>query len=468
MIRRLATYCLLFIAAALACAANSPKQEFRGAWIQTIYQGYDKRTTAQNKAYLTNLLDQLQEAGINAVIFQVRPRADAFYAESLEPWSASLTGTIGKAPSPFWDPLAFMIEESHRRGMELHAWLNPYCGPTVAEAANLPANHLLKKYPKRFIAYNKKYYFDPSQQVNRDFICAVVSDILARYDVDGIHFDDYFYPYPAGKLKFNDDAAYNAAKTKLSQGDWRRENVDKLIEQVSATISATKPWVRFGVSPFGIWRNAASDSRGSKTAGLQNYDDLYADVLLWAQKGWVDYLIPQLYWEMNHKVAAYSELAPWWIATTSGCHIYIGQDAEKTAKFDELDAKMELAENADGNCWWYAASLGCIADKLKAHHYAHKALVPEYIWKQADPANKPEELAYSNGSLTWQADSTARKWVVYRFDSDNNIDINNPSAICAVTYNASFRPTKSGIYIVTALDHTNGESAPSKHLKIKL
>lgn len=465
MLRRLLTYCLLAVAAAMSAA---PKSEFRGAWIQTIYQGYEKRSTADNKAYLTDLLDRLHDAGINAVIFQVRPRADAFYDSKIEPWSSFLTGKTGRAPSPAWDPLEFMVREAHERGMELHAWLNPYRAPTVAEAASLPSGHLLKTSPKRFVKYGKGYYFDPSQQVNRDHICRVVRDIVSRYDVDGIHFDDYFYPYPVAGAKFPDAKAYAAAKTRMSLADWRRHNVELLIEQVSRTIAGVKPWVRFGISPFGIWRNSTSDPRGSKTRGLQNYDDLYADVPAWAEKGLIDYQIPQIYWPLDHNLAPYRELAPWWVKNGRGRHVYIGQDVEKTADFGELEEKMAMAEAADGNCWWYAATLDKVTSQLKRKRYAAPALVPEYIWKHAEPASRPGHLKFRGGELTWHRSQDARKWVVYRFDSDKHIDIENPAAICAVTYKPAYRPTRGGVYVVTALDHANGESAPSSSLKIKL
>lgn len=459
---------LLLLLTACAAGAAAPKREFRGAWIQTIYQGYENRSTEQNKAYLRSLLDDLQSAGINAVIFQVRPRADAFYRSSIEPWSRFLTGTVGKAPSPAWDPLAFMVEEAHSRGMELHAWLNPYRAPTVAEASKLPSTHLLNKEPARFVRYGKDYYFDPSRQDNRDLICRIVADIVTRYDVDGIHFDDYFYPYPIRGSEFPDAKAYAAAKTSLSKADWRRRNVDLLIEQVSRTIEKAKPWVRFGISPFGIWRNSSTDPSGSKTSGLQNYDDLYADVPLWAEKGWIDYQIPQLYWELDHKTAPYRELAQWWAGNARGRHVYFGQDAEKIIKFNELDAKLELARPVDGNCWWYAASLSPLARSLAAKAYSSTALVPEYLWKNAQPAAKPASLAFANGKLGWTADENASKWVIYRFDSEKLIDIENPAAICAVTYQPTYRPVKSGIYVVTALDRTNCESAPSSSIRIKL
>ena len=286
-------------AAALSVAvAQAPKHEFRGAWLHTVFQGqYKNQNTEQNKAYLIGQLDSLRKVGVNAVIFQVRPQSDAFYASELEPWSRYLTDG-GNAPRPFWDPLQFMIEQCHERGMELHAWLNPY-RVTSNSKQTLPQNHIYHRHPERFIRYDGKLYFDPGQPENREFIGAVVDDIVARYDVDGIHFDDYFYPYPVKGKEFGDDASYRRYGNGMDRGDWRRHNVDLLIEDLHRRIAAAKPWVRFGISPFGIWRNQSSDSRGSRTSGLQNYDALYADVLLWEEEGWIDYLLPQLYWELD-------------------------------------------------------------------------------------------------------------------------------------------------------------------------
>lgn len=449
--------------------ASSPKRDFRGAWIQTIYQGYDKRSTDENRAYLTGLLDELQAAGINAVIFQVRPRADALYRSDIEPWSRFISGEVGKAPSPEWDPLEFMVEQAHARGMELHAWLNPYRAAKVDEYPTLPANDLLKTSPRRFLKYGDGYYFNPAQKANRDLICRVVKDIAERYDVDGIHFDDYFYPYPVPKEKFPDAKDYAAAKTSLSLADWRRRNVDLLIEQVHNTLDSVKPWLRFGISPFGIWRNASTDARrGSNTRGLSNFDDLYADVPLWAEKGWIDYQIPQLYWQLDHKAAPYRVLAPWWEKNTRGRHVYIGQDAENIMKFNELDTKMRLAANMHGNCWWYAASLPGLAPELRKRHYSTPALVPEYPWKNVAPASKPLHPRYHRGKLLWHGGKNASKWVVYRFNPGEEINIENPAAICGVTYKTSFTPTRSGVYVITALDRANGESVPSSSVTVNL
>ncbi|MDE6468689.1 MAG: family 10 glycosylhydrolase, partial [Muribaculaceae bacterium] len=304
---RILKYITLIIALVPAfSAAASPKREFRGAWLHTVFQAqYKRNTTEQNKRYLATQLDSLKAAGVNAVIFQVRPQADAFYDSKIEPWSIYLTDG-GKAPVPFWDPLEFMVEEAHRRGMELHAWLNPYrVTSNRKQKTLLPAGHIYRKHPERFVEYGGKLYFDPGLPENREFICKVVDDIVSRYDIDGIHFDDYFYPYPIKGVQFPDDKSFAKYGVGAQRADWRRRNVDLLIEEVNSRIKTLKPWVRFGVSPFGIYRNKKTDPRGSDTNGLENYDALYADVLLWQKNGWTDYLIPQLYWELEHKPASY-------------------------------------------------------------------------------------------------------------------------------------------------------------------
>lgn len=465
---------LLLVGAALPAHGreHAAKRDFRGAWIQTIYQGYDKRTSEQNQQYLNMLLDSLQRAGINAVIFQVRPRSDAFYADGLEPWSKYLTGREGRAPQPAWDPLEFMVREAHARGMELHAWLNPYRAAAADYIRHLPPSSLLKSEPERFVKYGNSYYLNPALDKNRRLVADIVADIVTRYQVDGIHFDDYFYPYPVKGAAFPDADDYAASGTDMTRADWRRHNVDRLIELVHNTIDSVAPGVRFGVSPFGIWRNAATDPKGSATRGLQNYDDLYADPLLWARKGWVDYVAPQLYWEINHRVAPYGRLVEWWARNANGRHLYIGQDFEKTLKFDELDSKLDLIEphsdeRIQGNVWWYAASVAPQACRLGDGPYRLKALVPCYPWKHVHRAGRPSEVKFSHGRLTWHADGDAAKWAVY-YSPSHHIDTSNPGCLCAVVYKAEYLPQQSGHYAITALDRANGESQPSKTIKVNL
>lgn len=479
---------LALVLTTVAAVAQNPKREFRGAWMHTVYQAqYHDQNTNENKAYLRDQLDRLKAAGVNAVVFQVRPQADAFYPSDLEPWSRYLTDG-GKAPEPYWDPLQFMIDEAHARGMELHAWLNPY-RVTSSKAQTLPANHVYHKHPEWFVRYDGKLYFDPALPESRQFITKVVMDIVNRYDVDGIHFDDYFYPYPVKDKEFPDDKSYAKYGKGMDRGDWRRKNVDLLIEGLHKEISAAKPWVIFGISPFGIWRNKGTDPRGSETNGLQNYDALYADVLLWAREGWIDYLLPQLYWDLQHKAASYLVLVDWWNRNAEGRHMYIGQDVGVTMKKPDIAPSTEqtqlrhkvnltrAAENIGGNCWWpgysVTANTGGIADSLACDLQSTVAIVPAYPWISDRQPAAPTEVKAQGRTIKWNAAAPAGtaddavKFVVYRFDSEADIDLEAADAIQAVTWKREFAAKEPGVYVVTALSRVNQESAPAKAVRVR-
>lgn len=475
--------------------SQNPKREFRGAWLHVIGQSqWQNKTTSQQQKYIEEQLDLLQAAGCNAVIFQVRPTADAMYKSEIEPWTSWLTGRRGKAPVPEWDPMEYAIEEAHKRGMEFHAWLNPYRVTSNAKET-LPADHLSKKEPHRFVKFNGQIFFDPAYPENRDYICEVVKDIVSRYDVEAIHIDDYFYPYPANGKKFEaDDASYGKFGNGMERKAWRRHNVDLLIEQLYSTIKNEKEWVRFGVSPFGIWRNKNSDPRGSESNGLQNYDDLYADVLLWAKNGWVDYLAPQLYWTLDMKAAPSRHLAKWWNDNANGVDVYIGQDVQRTMTnadpgnnaSNELDTKVKLSRslpNVKGNVWWHGywvtENLKGVADSLALKYQSTLALPPVY----GNPEDRPlpvknVKLVNNNGQifLTWDNSMKEMKatdqvrFVVYQFFPEETIDIEDSEAIIAVTpypavlvEDASEGPSAEGsTFLVTALDRMNRESDPVK------
>lgn len=305
---------------------------FRGAWIATVAnidwpsEAAIGDSVAQQHE-MTFLLDSLHSLGLNAIIFQVRPTADALYRSSFEPSSHWLTGTQGSSLT--WDPLAWTIEEAHKRHMEVHVWLNPYrVNLAKTDTSVICEDHIWKKHRDWFWEYNKQWYFDPGLDVTREWICTIVQDIISRYDIQAIHMDDYFYPYPVGKKQLPDAetfARYPRGFTDIR--DWRRNNVNMAIQEISATIRECKDSVEFGISPFGVWRNANVDSTGSATtAGITNYDDLYADIRLWIKKGWIDYVLPQLYWEIGKKAADYEVLAHWWANEVRGtnCKLYIG------------------------------------------------------------------------------------------------------------------------------------------------
>jgi uncharacterized lipoprotein YddW (UPF0748 family) len=282
----LLAFCCLSLAVQAQFVSTSahPKREFRAAWIQAVNGQFRGIPTDRLKQILINQLNSLQGAGINAIIFQVRPEADALYASQYEPWSRFLTGVQGKAPEPYWDPMQFMIEECHKRSMEFHAWINPYRVKTSLKNELSPI-HIYNSHPEWFVTYGDQLYFDPALPESRNHICKVITDIVSRYDVDAIHMDDYFYPYPVKGMDFPDDASFARYGGGFSnKADWRRSNVNILIQKIHETVRGLKPWVKFGVSPFGIYRNQSSDPLGSATNGLQNYDDLYDDATVFGQR----------------------------------------------------------------------------------------------------------------------------------------------------------------------------------------
>ena len=315
---------------------------FRGAWIATVANidwpsPEAVGNTEKQQSEMIWILDSLESLGINAIIFQVRPTSDALYYSELEPVAHWLTGTQGAwGEQTPWDPLEWTIDEAHARNMEVHVWLNPYrVNLATTDTSILAPNHLMRRHPEWFWCYNKQWYFDPGLDETREWICTIVQDIVERYDIQAIHMDDYFYPYPVGGKALPDEPTF----ARFPRGyedikEWRRNNVDMAIQDISATIRACRPGVQFGISPFGVWRNADVDSTGSATkAGITNYDDLYANIRLWIQAGWIDYVLPQLYWEIGKKVADYEVLAHWWaneiqrareLNPSNTCRLYIG------------------------------------------------------------------------------------------------------------------------------------------------
>jgi len=305
------------------------KPEFRGVWIATVSNIDWPVTPTINseiqKASFIKLLDLHQANGINAIIMQIRPATDAFYPSPYEPWSEWLTGTQGQPPVPYYDPLEFMINEAHKRGMEFHAWMNPYRAVFNIGKSSVSATHITRVHPEWFLNYGDKKYFDPGNKEAQQYVVEVVRDVVKRYDVDAIHFDDYFYPYRIPNKAFPDEKSYAQYGKGLEKDEWRRSNVDSIIVKLHNVIKATNPHCQFGISPFGVWRNSDKDPIGSITkAGQTNYDDLYADILLWLRNNWIDYVAPQLYWEFGHPLVAFETLANWWGNHTYGKNCYIG------------------------------------------------------------------------------------------------------------------------------------------------
>lgn len=487
---------LLFLTLALLVVATSSaqvKRQFRGAWIQCVNGQFMGMSTSAMQSDLIHQLDELQKDGVNAIIFQVRPECDALYQSSIEPWSRFLTGTQGQAPSPYWDPLAWMITECHRRGMELHAWINPYRAKTKT-TKDLASNHVAMRHPGSVFAYDGQLILNPGIPENRTYICRVVDDIVRRYDVDGIHIDDYFYPYPVAGLQIPDADTfekYNSNGFKDIR-DWRRDNVNIFMKQLSDSIHSVKPWVKFGVSPFGIYRNKTASPTGSNTRGLQNYDDLYADVLLWVNNGWVDYCVPQLYWKIGHPTADYRELITWWNANAAGRPLYIGEDVERTVKYpdpqnpqiNQMPAKHRLHQemaNVKGTVLWYSRAVvnntGNYGQVLRQNYWRYPALQPAMPFIDDKAPKKPKKLKpvwTSDGYLLfWTAPKAkhwgdeAMKYVVYRFEKGETINIDDPSRIVCITSNTYLKlPYKDGnqkfTYVVTALDRLQNESPVAK------
>ncbi len=483
----------LFAGIITLSAQESPKREFRGAWIQTIFQSeYACMSPEEMKADFIRKLDLLQACGINAIIFQVRPEADAWYQSEIEPWSRFCTGKQGVAPNPMFDPMAFLIQECHRRNMEFHAWLNPFRAGTSGTSM-LADSHVFHEHPEWFVTYNKQLLFDPGLPACRKYICRVVQDIVSRYDVDAIHMDDYFYPYPVNGMPFPDDDSFRAYGMQKGykpeeRDDWRRENVNQLIRELKHTIVKTKAWVRFGISPFGIYRNKKStpDGSGSNTNGLQNYDNLYADVTLWVEKKWIDYNIPQVYWEIGHPAADYITLAKWWNKNAHDVHLYIGQDVARTMKAGDLTRKMELVRSlryVQGNCFWPANEIlwnnTGIADSLKEHYHRHTALIPAYTHMYKGPPKKISNTRLTRTkegyTLTWMTRGdredprNSQYFVIYRFAPGQSINLDDPSKIAAITrYTECYLPaTRTKYrYVVTAVDRFHNESK-GKKIKVK-
>lgn len=476
-----------------------PKHEFRGAWISTIHQAkYAQMNQFQMQMYFENLLDSLQAAGINVVLFQVRPQCDAWYKSSYEPWSSFITGKQGKNPG--WDPLFYITEACHRRNMDIHAWINPYRVKLTLKEGDLK-EPFVRKYRHLMLRYGRSLWLDPALPESQKHILKVVREIVRNYDIDGIHMDDYFYPYPIAGQDFPDDksfAKYGAAQGFLpsQKADWRRYQVNTLVRDLHQVIRQEKPWVRFGISPFGIHRNLKQDPDGSKTNGLSNYDDLYADALTWMREGWIDYCIPQLYWEIGHPAADYTTLLDWWSHHSYGTALYIGQDVTRTMKPKQLTAKMDQARaqaGVQGNCYFPAyeleANFGGVSDSLAAKWHQYPALVPA---DNLDYHVEPEPVYsldllhdFDKGLyLSWKSPYTrnemkkASYYVVYRFPktsvnaSVSEENLQDPRAIVGITRQPYFSlPSHphagEWVYHVTAVNRLHIESA-SERMVVKV
>lgn len=474
-----------------------PKYEMRGVWVSTVvnldWPSRKGLSVEQQKQEFIRIATAQKALGTNALFVQVRPAGDAFYPSQYDPWSEYLTGKQGQAPVPFYDPLKFMIEETHKLGMEFHAWINPYRMVFDINRSSVADNHVTKLHPEWFVTYGKQKIFNPGVPEAIKYVTGVVSDIVNRYDVDGIHMDDYFYPYPEHGA-FHDEAAYQQYGKGMSLADWRRSNCNNLVKSIHEAILRNNAMVKFGISPFGIYQNkTAATPDGSNTSGTQAYSDLYADVLLWLKEGWIDYVTPQLYWEIGNRRADYATLIDWWSRHTYGKHLYIGEGVYRADESpsgawrdrEELPRHLNLDRSFPGkvqgqilftsknilhnpNGW---------ADTLVENYYRKPSIVPPMPWINDVAPDAPETWAeinnnnlIVNSSLAKSKSEEELKGYVYYFSTDIGRVGNSPDYIGTATGNFSnyivpLSTIPAGcnrFYIgVTALDRDNNESEMS-------
>lgn len=394
-----------------------PKPEFRAVWIATVdnidWPTKGNFNSDSQRAEFIRILDFHKANGMNAVIAQIRPATDAFYPSPYEPWSEWLTGKQGKPPYPYYDPLQFMIEETHKRGMEFHAWCNPYRAVFQLNKSSIAPTHITRIHPEWFLDYGDKRYFDPGNKEAQQFVVNVIRDVVSRYNVDAIHFDDYFYPYRITGKEFPDNASYVQYNNGLSKDDWRRSNVDSIIVMLSRAIKEIYPKCQFGISPFGIWRNQSQDPEGSATQGGQtNFDDLYADIVLWLKQGWIDYVAPQIYFEFGHPRAAYEVLLDWWSKHSYGRNCYIGLGIYKAGTSPAWRDKTQLprqiaairkTENVQGMIFFSSKSFNSNpngwTDSLRLNYFREPAPLPVMEWLAGGKAEK-EQPASNTGNAS--------------------------------------------------------------------
>ena len=414
-------------------------REFRGVWVASVgnidWPSRRDLSTAQAQAELISILDRAVQLRLNAVIFQVRPAADALYASTIEPWSEYLTGEQGRAPNPYWDPLEFAVQQAHLRGLELHAWFNPYRARFSDAKSPLARNHIARTSPSLVKTYGPYLWMDPGEERIRQRTLSVILDVVKRYDIDGVHIDDYFYPYQErdrrGRLiDFPDNASwlrYQRSGGTLSRADWRRENVNTLVRELYEGIHRAKPWVKFGISPFGIWRPGFP----AQITGLDAYTSLYADSRRWLREGWLDYFTPQLYWPTTRVAQSYSALLDWWSGENlHNRHLWPGNYTSRAGgtgssswPVGELIEQIRITRlqpGATGNVHFSMNPLmqnqAGLVDTLLERAYTNVALVPPSPWLSVAPPPRPQiELITGSGSQAVRLSSTGGapwQWVV--------------------------------------------------------
>ncbi len=473
----------------------SPKREFRGAWVSTVwnvdYPSSSNLSVAQQKSEFNAQINELKIAGINAVFIQVRPSCDAVYGSSLEPWSQWLTGTPqNTAPSPYYDPLVFYVDECHKRGMELHAWINPYRAASSVSGQSFSPIHVTNTHPSWCVTYGNKKILNPGLPTVRTYVTTVVMEIVHNYDIDGVHFDDYFYPYPESGLTFNDAAAFSADPRGFTNlNDWRRDNVNIFIDRIHDSIKLAKPWVRFGVSPFGIWKSGVP----SGIVGLSSFSDIYCDPIPWLQNGNVDYVLPQLYWVIGG-AQDFNALSNWW---GNQCLLYNRPCFAGLATYrldpgsgnwanSEIDNQIDIVRTYTAKVPGYACfssksvinNVKQIQDTLDISKNKYLSLLPAMTWDNAIAPNLVTNvdhlIAANTVKLTWTIPTAATDgdfanyFVIYRFPNGMPIDLTNPVNIAGRTNqdtiafvdNYSMTAGQSVTYCITSVDRYSNESAP--------
>jgi uncharacterized lipoprotein YddW (UPF0748 family) len=481
-----------------------PKREFRGMWIATVvnidWPSDVHLSVDRQKKELIALLDMAQSAGMNAIMLQVRPAADAFYAKGQEPWSRWLTGRQGQAPDPAYDPLEFAIVETHKRGMELHAWFNPYCATFDGNFKSLSPRHITNQEPGWFFIYGGIKLFNPGLPEVRDYIVQVILNVVDNYNIDGVHMDDYFYPDAVPGQQIGDADAFRQYGGDFGDiRDWRRDNVNVLVKRLSDSIHRHKPHMKFGISPSGIWKNVGQDPEGSETHGRDSYYEQYADTRKWIKEGWLDYIAPQIYWQFGNRLAAFENLVDWWSDNTYGRHLYVGQ-----APYRAFELKSKAFKNpaelpnqvkyiranprVQGSIYFSANSLMRnplgFTDTLRTNYYRYSALPPVMLWLDSVPPNAPKNFtakANMGGvKLKWETPDTAKDkepvygYVVYRFNGADTVNLTDPKYILHIQYNnaeAEFEDkatekNKTYLYVVTAIDRLKNESDPTPTIAV--
>ncbi len=471
-----------------------PKREFRAAWVTTFtnldwpsVQSRTQSSEVQKKEFI-NLLNQFEKAKINAVIVQVRAAADAFYPSKIVPWSAWLTGEQGKAPQPYYDPLKFMIEECHKRNMELHAWFNPLRAVSHKKFSSVTPNHISKTKPEWCFLYDETIYFNPGIPEVQEHIVAVIKEVVKNYDVDGIHLDDYFYPYTVRNMGIPDTATYKKYGNNLSMGDWRRNNINTLVKSIADSIKHLKPFVKFGVSPYAVWRNKKQDPKGSESnSGQTSYDNLYCDTKLWMDMGWLDYIAPQLYWNNDNIYAGFKNLMDWWVSKSNNRHLYIGHAAYKlnlkdkqgypTAELISQVNQTRTKQEIQGNIYFRAEAFKDnyqnFIEKFEESIYKHPSLIPTMPWLDSisplEPQNFKKKIVMGDFiEMQWQKtksknpQDTAHYFIIYQtlFKPNSVADLGAEHilSIQKSTKYTAIIPKEKTYFSITAVDRLHNES----------